>query len=53
MTLYRCHNCGKESPKKGMCCDRALEKTCGVCGHNIDCCTCTGDIAQTKGVPRK
>jgi hypothetical protein len=50
MAKYKCHECGKESAKKGDCpeCAIPLEGECGVCGQGLDYCTCTGDIASTK-----
>ncbi|MBI4148762.1 hypothetical protein HY490_05715 [Candidatus Woesearchaeota archaeon] len=51
MTLYRCHQCGHKSSKTGTCpsCNISLHKKCGVCGLEIEFCTCTAFIPQTKG----
>lgn len=52
MAKFKCHQCGKESLKTGMCagCNVALEKECPVCGHGFDQCTCTGGSTKEPKV---
>ena len=55
MTILRCHQCGYTAKKVGSCpkCNIALHRKCGVCGMEIEFCTCTSIIAQTKGHRQK
>jgi len=43
---FKCHSCGKIYLKKGLCCGKALETVCPICGFGKDFCTC--EVPSTK-----